>query len=74
MLFPSQLTLQVALEDPSSLSKLKKRVTKTKKLFQKLWCGILGNLDDSIKDISVNPIVNNTKKAKDAKVNPDLIL
>ena len=33
MLLPSQLTLQVALEDPSSLSKLKKRVTKTRKLF-----------------------------------------
>ena len=32
---------------------------------------ILGNLDDTIKDIDVNPIVNYAKKAKGVKDNPD---
>ena len=40
----------------------------------KLSGKILGNLNDTIKDIGVNPIVNYAKKAKGAKVNPDLTL
>ena len=37
----------------------------------KLSVKILGNLDDTIKDIDVNPIVNYVKKAKGVKDNPD---
>ena len=40
----------------------------------KLSGRILGNLNDTMKDTGVNPIVNYAKKTEGAKVNPDLTL
>ena len=40
----------------------------------KLSGRILGNLDDTMKDTGVSPIINYAKKAKSVKVNPDLTL
>ena len=54
--------------------KTKEKSNQNQEALPKLSGRILGNLNDTIKDIGVNPIVNYANKAKGAKVNPDLTL